>query len=212
MPAGTFITFSLNILSAVVALLTSYYAYKSNRLFGNSVLSAISIGFMLLGLGLAVDAGTSLVTGKLLVEVPADRLFTVLASFSYLTVQMVAYLVIAVGYSRATYGSAAKVAAPALFAGWAANLHGFSVLSYFVVLVLLAFVVFQGFLLRGGKERGMSPIVLLAFGLILVAHLVLLVSVLTLGTGLFLVGTGIQFLGFLALLVFVVRSEVVVPR
>ena len=212
MPAGTVITFSLDILSAIVALLTSYYAYRSNRLVGTSVLTAISIGFMLLGIGLAVDAGTSLVTGKLLVEVPADRVLAVLASFSYLTVQMAAYLVIAVGYGRATYGSVAKVAAPAVFAGWAASLHGFSVLSYFVVLLLLAFVVFQGLLLRTEKGHGMSAIVLIAFGLILVAHLLLLLSVLTLGAGLFLVGTGVQFLGFLALLVFVVRSEVVVPR
>ena len=185
MLAGTVIIFSLNILSAIVALLTSYYAYRSNRLVGNSVLTAISIGFMLLGIGLAVDAGTSLLTGNLLVQVLADRAFVVLASFSYLAVQMVAYLVIAVGYGRAAYGGA-KVAAPAIFVGLAASLRGFSVLSYFVVLVLLA------------------------FGLILEAHLVLLVSVLTLGTGLFLVGTGVQFLGFLALLVFVVRSEVVV--
>ncbi|MDG7008486.1 MAG: hypothetical protein JRN06_09645 [Nitrososphaerota archaeon] len=212
MPSGTVITFSLNTLSAIVALLTSYYAYRSNRLVGNSVLTAISIGFMLLGIGLAADAGTSLLTGKLLVQVPADRLLTVLASFSYLTVQMVAYLVIAVGYGRAAYGSTAKVAAPTVFAGWAASLYGFSVLSYFVVLVLLAFVVFQGFLLRAGKNHGMSAIVLLAFGLVLVAHLLLLVSALTLGTGLFLLGTGVQFLGFLALLVFVVRSEVVVPK
>ena len=209
MLAGTVIIFSLNILSAIVALLTSYYAYRSNRLVGNSVLTAISIGFMLLGIGLAVDAGTSLLTGNLLVQVLADRAFVVLASFSYLAVQMVAYLVIAVGYGRAAYGGA-KVAAPAIFVGLAASLRGFSVLSYFVVLVLLAFVVFQGFLLRAGNGRRMSPIVLLAFGLILAAHLVLLVSVLTLGTGLFLVGTGVQFLGFLALLVFVVRSEVVV--
>ena len=212
MPAGTVITFSLNILSAIVALLTSYYAYRANRLVGNSVLSAISIGFKLLGIGLAVDGGTSLLTGKLLFQIPADRALNLLASFAYLTVQMAAYLVIAVGYGRATYGGGAKVAAPVVLAGWAANLYGFSLLSYFVVLVLLAFVVFQGFLLRGGKKGGMSAIVLLAFSLILVAHLVLLVSVLTLGTRLFLLGTGVQFLGFLALLVFVVRSEVVVPR
>ena len=211
MPAATVITFSLNILGAIVALLTSYYAYKSNRLVGSSVLSAISIGFMLLGIGLVVDAGTSLVTGTLLVEVPGDRLLTTLASFSYLAVQMLAYLVIAVGYARATYGNAAKAAVPAVVVGWAASLHGFSVLSYFVVLLLLGFVVFQGILLRSGKKGVMSLTVLLAFVLILAAHLVLLFSVLTAGTGLFLVGTGVQFLGFLALLVFVVRSEVVGP-
>jgi len=211
MPIGTVITFSLNLLSALVALLTSYYAYRANRLVGNSVLGAVSIGFMLLGIGLVVDAGTSLVTGRLLIEFPADRLVTVLASFTYLTVQMVAYLVIAVGYGRAAYGGASKAVVPAVLVGWAANLYGYTVLSYFVVLLLLAFVVFQGFLLRSGKKGGMSAIVMLAFGLVLFAHIVLLVSVLTSGRLLFLTGTGIQFLGFLALLVFVIRSEVVGP-
>ena len=212
MPAGTIITFSLNLLSAIVALLTSYYAYRSNRLVGSSVLSAVSIGFMLLGIGLAVDAGTSLATGKLLIGVSGDRALTLLASFSYLTVQMLAYFVIAIGYGRATYGNMAKAAAPAILVGWAANLREYSVVSYFIVLILLAFVVFQGILLRSGGKGRMASIVLLAFALILAAHLVLLLSVLTAGTGLFLIGTGVQFLGFLALLVFVVRSEVVVPR
>lgn len=210
MPAGSVVTFSLNILSAVVALLTSYYAYRFNRVVGNPVLGAISIGFMLLGVGLVVEASTSLLSGRLLVEFPVDRLVVLIASFTYLAVQMVAYLVIAVGYAKAVYGRLAT-AAPAVFVGWAASLYNFSVLSYFVVLVLLAFVVFQGLLLKSGKKSGFSSMVLLAFALILVAHLVLLASVLTLGSGLFLIGTGVQFLGFLALLVFVVRSEVVVP-
>jgi len=54
--------------------------------------------------------------------------------------------------------------------------------------------------------------VLLAFGLVLVAHVVLLFSVLVLGPGLFVIGTSVQFFGFLSLLAFVVRSEVVGPR
>ena len=210
MPAAPVITFSLNILSAVVALLTSYYAYRFNRLVGSSVLGAISVGFMLLGVGLAVDAGTSLLTGRLLVDFPAQRAFVLLASFTYLAVQMAAYLVIALGYARAAYGSRAAALAPAVFVGGASSLYGFSLVSYFVAFLLLAFVVFQGFLLRSEGKGRFSAIVMLAFGLILAAHLILLLSVLTLGTGLFLVGTGVQFLGFLALLVFVVRSEVVV--
>lgn len=209
MPAGAVIIFSLNILGALVALLTSYYAYRSNRLLGSSVLVAISIGFMLLGVGLVIEAATNILTGRVLVEFPADRVLFVTATFTYLTVQMVAYLVIALGYAKAAYGDV-KFAAPVALVGWAASLYSFSVLSYFVALVLLAFVVFQGFLVRIGKKGEFSAMVLLAFGLILLAHVVLLLSVLALGAELFLLGTGIQFVGFLALLVFVVRSEVVV--
>jgi hypothetical protein len=53
--------------------------------------------------------------------------------------------------------------------------------------------------------------VLLAFVFILAAHFLLLVSVLVLGPGLFLIGTVVQFVGFLSLLVFVIRSEVIGP-
>ncbi len=213
MPSGALLSFSLNFLSALVALLTSYYAYRFNRVVENPVLSAISLGFMILGIGLAVDAGTSLFTGKLLVESFAERVLGLVATFAYLTMQMAAYAVIAVGYSRATYGRGQPgTAVSAAIVGSAAiGLYGYSLLSYFVSLVLLAFVVFQGFLLHSeGKSRFSNP-VLIGFGLILAAHLVHLLAVLSLGVGLFLVGTGIQFVGFLSLLVFVLRSETVGP-
>jgi hypothetical protein len=213
MASGAFVTFCLNILSALVALFTSYYAYKVNRLVENSVLRAISIGFMLLGIGLTVDAGTSLVSGKVLVESFADRLVILLATFTYLAVQMVSYLIIAVGYAQVAYGGRAKTLAPIALAGAAVvSLREFSLLSYFVALILLAFIVFQGVLLRSSDEHKFSAMVLLAFVLVLVAHVILLVSVATLGTGLFVIGTAVQFFGFLSLLVFVVRSEVIGPR
>jgi len=213
MPSGTLIAFCLNLLSAFVALLTSYYAYRFNRLVENPVLRAISVGFMLLGLGLGVDAFTSVFTGQLVVETYADRVFVLLATFTYLTVQMVAYLVIALGYARVAYGGRPRPVVPAILVGSAAiGLYGYSLLSYFVALVLLGFVVFQGLLLRSGEKSRFSGMVMLAFVLILVAHLVFLASVLALSGGLFLIGIGVQFLGFLSLLVFVVRSEVVGPR
>jgi len=218
--SGALITFCLNIMSALVALLTSYYAYKANRYVSSSVLWAISIGFMLLGFGLVIDAGTSLISGRTLVDITgrtagesfSDRVLTLLASLTYLTLQMVAYLVIAIGYARSTYGRQLGTAAPAAAVGATlVSLYTFSILSYFVTLILLAFVVFQGLLLRSGRGGRLSWMVLIAFLLIFAAHCVLLVSVLVLGPGLFLVGTAIQFLGFLSLLIFVVRSEVIGP-
>jgi hypothetical protein len=210
MPTGALVTFSLNFLSAVVALLTSYYAYRTNRLVANAMLRAVSLGFMLLGVGLMAEAVTSLFTGKVLVEFYAERLFVLYASFAYLTIQMVAYLVIALGYWRTTYG---KEPGPALLVApmtaVAVGLYNFSLLSYFVTLILLGLVVFQGFLLRSGSRSRFSGTVLLAFVLILVAHVILFASVLISGAGLFLVGALVQFTGFLSLLVFVVRSEVV---
>ncbi len=211
MPSGAFVTFALNICSAFVALLTSYYAYRSNRMVRSPILGGINVGFMLLGIGLAVDAGTSLVTGRLLVEFPAEITVSFMASFSYLTLQMAAYLVMAGSYARAVYGKPGS-AAPVILAGAAAlGLYRFSLVSYFVSVILLSFIVFQGLLLRSGGRSRFSAMVLLAFGLILIAHAVLLFSVLVLGSGLFVIGTGVQFFGFLSLLAFVVRSEVVGP-
>ena len=218
MPSAALVTFALNILSAMAALLTSYYAYKVNRLVSNPLLWAISIGFMLLGLGLVVDAGTSLISGRTLITITgrtagetfSDRVLTLLASVTYLTVQMVAYLIIAIAYARTTYGRQMSIAAPlAVVSAAVVSLYSYAIVSYFVALLLLAFVVFQGLLLRSGHTTRLSGMVLLAFVLIFMAHCVLLVSVLVLGSGLFLIGTGIQFLGFLSLLVFVLRSEVV---
>jgi hypothetical protein len=218
MPSGAVLAFLLNLLSAFVALLTSYYAYRTNRLVSNPVLGAISIGFTLLGIGLLVDAGTSLFTGHLVVESYADRVFVLLATFTYLTIQMVSYLVIALGYARVAYRREPKAFYPAVLPVGAAamSLYGYTILSYFVALILIGFVVFQGFLLRSGEKSRFSGTVMLAFVLLLVAHFVFLVSVLILGSGyaggIFLVGIGVQFLGFISLLVFVVRSEVVGPR
>ena len=221
MASGAIITFSLNIMSALVALLTSYYAYRANRFVSSSVLWAISIGFMLLGFGLVVDAGTSLISGRTLVEITgrtagesfSDRVLTLFASLTYLTLQMVAYLIIAIRYGRSTYGHQLSTAAPAaVVASTLVSLYAYSILSYFVTLILLALIVFQGLLLRSGRAGRVSGMVLLAFILIFAAHCVLLVSVLVLGPGLFLIGTAVQFLGFLSLLIFVVRSEVVGPR
>ena len=221
MASGAFITFSLNIMSALVALLTSYYAYRANRFVSSTVLWAISIGFMLLGFGLVVDAGTSLITGRTLVEITgrtagesfSDRVLTLFASLTYLTLQMVAYLIIAIRYARSTYGHQLSAAAPAAVVGSTlVSLYAYSILSYFVTLILLALIVFQGLLLRSGRVGRVSGMVLLAFILIFAAHCVLLASVLVLGPELFLIGTAVQFLGFLSLLIFVVRSEVVGPR
>ena len=102
---------------------------------------------------------------------------------------------------------------PVVLAGAAVlGLYRFSLVSYFVSILLLAFIVFQGLLLRSGGKSRFSAMVLLAFGLILAAHVVLFLSVLVLGQGLFVIGTEVQFFGFLSLLAFVVRSEVVGPR
>lgn len=212
MALGPLVVFSLNVLSALVAFLTSYYSYRFNRLAESPLLTSITIGFMLLGVGLLAEAGTSVALGQTLVDELVSRVLATVTTFTYLTVQMVAYLIFAVGYALLAFGKPkAAVGAGAALAVTprvvdVAGLYRYAVVSYFVVLVLLAFVVFQGLLIHSRTRSRFSMLVLLAFVFILVAHAVLLWSVVALSGTLYLVGTATQFLGFASLLIFLIRS------
>lgn len=212
MALGPLLLFFLNVLSAVVAFLTSYYAYRFERLADSPLLKAIVIGFMLLGVGLLAEAGTSIALGQTLVGLLKSRILAVLATFTYLSIQMAAYIIFAVGYGFLAFGKSKQTAAGLILAAASGRiivlvgLYRFAVVSYFVALVLLAFVVFQGILIHSRSRSKFSLLVLLAFFLIFSAHVVLLVSVIDLAGGLFLAGTAVQFLGFVSLLVFLVRS------
>jgi hypothetical protein len=207
MALGPLLIFALSVLSGVVALLTSYYAYRFSRLASSPLLGSMAVGFMLLGIGLLLEAGTSVTQSKTLIDVLHSSFLADISSFVYLSIQMVAYLFFAMGYAIQAFGRTSRQAAPAgALIGAAAGLYRYAVLSYFVVLILLAFIVFQGTLIHAKSSSRFSLLVLLAFVLILLAHVVLLASVLALsGSGL-LLGDGIQFLGFLSLLVFLLRS------
>ncbi len=212
MALGPLLIFTLNVLSAVVAFLTSYNASRFNKLADNPLLRSIALGFMLLGVGLLAEAATSISLGQTLVDILASKILAVIETFAYLTIQMVGYLVFAVGYAYLAFGRSGKVAAAAVAAivgprvVEVAGLYRYAILSYFVVLVLLAFIVFQGVLIHARTSSRFSLFVLLAFVLIFVAHVLLLVSVIALAGVLFLVGNAVQFLGFVSLLVFLLRS------
>jgi len=204
---ASFFIFILNLVSGFVALLTSYYAWRFNRLIRTPLLTAISIGFMLLGIGLVVDGLTSAVYNGTLVDIIGLRVLAVVETLSYLTIQVLAYFVFAVGYGLVAYGKSAEKALPLTFVGLPAlELYRYALASYFLAMVLLGFIVFQGFLIHSRTKSQFSLLVLSAFSLILVAHLILFISVLTLGVGLFLFGTGVQFLGFVSLFAFILRS------
>lgn len=205
------IVFLLNILNALVALLTSYYSYKFNRLLKNPVITSISAGFMLLGIGLAFEAITSVFTGRTVIQIFAIRTIVGYSTIAYLLFQLVAYLLIAIGYGLSAYTIPEKVAAlfilqipvrprlePEFFA--------FTLLVYFFTVVLLAFILFQGLLIHTRQKDRFSLLVLFAFGLIFVAHVLLLFSLIQLSISFLILGDIVQFLGFVSLLAFIIRS------
>jgi hypothetical protein len=217
LPLSILLQVILNLASAVVALLVSYYAFRFNRLVDSGVLRSMSIGFMLLGVSLATEAFTSALLGSSLPEAFIGRRLQAEESVIFLILQLLAYVVLAWGYAVGAYGKA-KAPAGALavaflpLAASAATQSGggayysLVILVYLVMVVLLAFVVFQAILVSARDRNGGSLLVLLGFALILFGHLFLLDSVVALRPILFYEGTVIQFFGFVSLLVFLIGS------
>jgi len=212
---------AFDLLSGIIALLVSYYAFQARRWIESSVLSAISFGFMLLGAALLVEVVTTLSLGITAAQASRLRTFELLENLAYLILQVVALAVIAVGYGRATYGKTnLPAAAPSGVAAYAvtaasktAKLAGLALELYylflgfeFVILLVLIFIMFQGLLVYAKNRDNSSLLVLLGFALIFVAHAVVLNSILAISGTEYLVAATVQFLGFLSLLAFVIRS------
>jgi hypothetical protein len=211
---------AFDLISGIIALLVSYYAFQARRWIERSVLSAISFGFMLLGAALLVEAVTTLSLGITAAQASRLRTFELLENLAYLILQVVALGVIAVGYARATYGSGVQavaksgvavyavkaVAKPARLAGLALVLFYLFLGLEFVILLVLIFIIFQGLLIYTKNRDDSSLLVLLGFALIFVAHLVVLSSILNISGTQYLVAAVVQFLGFLSLLTFAIRS------
>ncbi len=211
---------AFDLISGIIALLVSYYAFQARRWIESSVLSAISFGFMLLGAALLVEAVTTLSLGITAAQASRLRTFELLENLAYLILQVVALGVIAVGYARATYGSAVQAAAesgvvvfavkavakPAKLAGLALVLFYLFLGLEFVILLILVFIIFQGLLIYTKNRDDSSLLVLLGFALIFVAHLVVLSSILDISGTQYLVAAAVQFIGFLSLLTFAIGS------
>ncbi|MDE1857962.1 MAG: hypothetical protein KGI26_02685 [Thaumarchaeota archaeon] len=205
----------LNLLGGLVALAVSYYAYRYGRVTGSGFLKTLSLGFMMLGVGLLAQASAfiffDLDAGKI-----ADRgIFVYSATLVYLALQAVAYLMIAVSYSRRVQGGL-KIAAAAAAVGAlqiastpsSLLLFGTHVLEFgeLILVVLVALIVFQGLLIYGENRNRLALTVMGAFALILLAHIAKLSASLLSSGLLYLAGDLVQLTGFGLLLLFVLRS------
>jgi hypothetical protein len=220
--AGTLaLAVTFDLLSGIIALLVSYYAFQARRWVESSVLNAIGFGFMLLGAGLLVEVVTTLSLGITAAGATRLRAFELLENLAYLIIQVVALVVISVGYARTTRGgknvaaaapfgvvafAVGAVARPARLVGLALELYYLFLGLEFVILLALIFIMFQGLLIYAKSRDNSSFLVLLSFALIFVAHLVVLRSVLDVSGAEYLVAAAVQFLGFLSLLAFMIRS------
>lgn len=208
---------AFDLVSGIIALLVSYYAFRARRFIRSGVLSALSFGFMLLGAALLVEVVTNLSLGLTAADASRLRTFDLLENLAYLVLQLVAFMTIAVSYARTAYGdgglSMGALAALAVANTRPARLVGLALVLYylflgleFAVLLALIFIIFQGFLVYTRSRESSSLLVMLAFALMFVGHAVVLRSILDISSVEYLLAAAIQFLGFLSLLAFVVRS------
>jgi hypothetical protein len=212
---------TLDLLSGIIALLVSYYAFRVMRVVQSGVLSAISFGFMLLGAALLVEVLTSLSLGLTAANVRELKTVEIFENLVYLLLQVLALGVIAFGYTRTAFGKrdlpAAALSGVVGFAVTAASrtarLEGLKLALYnsflgleFVVLFLLLFIIFSGLLVYTKSRSSSSLLVLVGFALIFAAHLVVLNSIFAVSGVEYAEAAAIQFLGFLSLLAFVIRS------
>jgi hypothetical protein len=209
---------ALNLLSGAVALFVSYYAYKTNRLLSNNLLRYISLGFMLLGFGLMVEAFTQVVVGVTPVGAVALRGLEYTEFLIYITLQLVAYVVFAFGYGRSTFREsteqlavipllASAVRRPSPILPLAAISLGLYLSTQLGIIVLLAFVVFQGLLIFSRSKSDLALVVLFGFMLIFLSHIVSFAAVFAGSELVYLIGNLMQFCGFLGLLFFLLWSS-----
>ena len=212
---------ALDVMSGVVALLVSSYAYRYNKLLANSTLKFIGIGFILLGVGLLIEtwAYSFVVFG--VGDVSTDRAFAIITSAMYEILQMGAFLVLALGYLRSALSSrkinsldAAALTALAITIvtntgpGRLRDMLHFAreiwVVAEFLSIVFLTIVVLVGFLGYSETRHRFSLLVILSFILILAAQALDLWTVISISVRLDIVSSIVQFAGFLTLLVFII--------
>ncbi len=206
----------LQLLSGLVALLVSYYAFRYGRVATSSFLRLLSLGFMLLGLGLLAQ-GSVLTLYLFNIGKISDRVnLTYDATALYLVLQVIAYLLIGLGYARRMHASPSSEPKPSVPAAALVAMATTTVIpllrtrlfefSELVIIILVAFIAFQALLVYSENRTRFPLLILTAFILICVAHIGSLLSAVLASGALYLVGGLMQLAGFLALLYFVIRS------
>ncbi len=212
---------ALDLMSGLVALLISYYAFRYNKLLENSTLKFISVGFVMLGSGLLIEASTFSLIVFGVGNLTTDRIFALTTAGLYEILQLGAFFVFAFGYLRSAFASKRTTMNPAaalvIFAFPAINSTGSQRLREMFLLVrqiwavseilsviFVLIVVLVGLLGYSETRHRFSLFIMLAFFLIFCAQVFDLWTALSISVRLDVLGSIIQFAGFLTLLIFLV--------
>jgi len=207
---------ALDMASGAVAVAVAYAAYRYRRFAGGSVPWFLGVSFSLLGLGLLLEGSLALYAHPLVAYAELFRI----SSYLYLTLQLIAYLILAVGYTEVVYSAGSPpVPQLGLAEAYAAYLAPWELRRALVVntaffdaiqlasIVFLALVVMDALQLR--SSGSFSGMVLSAFVLMLAGHAVMLAYPMGFFTY-YLAGNAVRFAGFALLLAFLLRGRHIV--
>jgi hypothetical protein len=215
---------ALDLMSGLVALLVSYYAFRYNKLLENSTLKFISVGFVMLGSGLLIEASTFSLIVFGIGDLTTDRIFALTTAGLYEILQLGAFFVFAFGYLRSAFAtrrttttttaaatSIAIFAFPAITSTGSARLREMFLfvrqiwaISEIFSVIFVLIVVLVGLLGYSETRHRFSLFIMLSFFLIFCAQVFDLWTALSISIRLDVVGSMIQFAGFLTLLIFLV--------
>ncbi|MGC9134625.1 hypothetical protein [Caldisphaera sp.] len=200
----------LYVVSGIVALSVSLVSFKYNKIIKENVLNYISLGFALLGLGLIIQGSLMILLSFNIARISEDLRATYISSLIYLFLQLIAYTIITIGYTREAYWSNVE---PLLITIILTKKREYFLLGAYVfdavqiiLIFLLGLIVFSGYLIHMKNKNTFSLLVLIAFSLMLISHIVYLLSSLSFSVNYYFIANIIQFLGFLSLLIFLIRS------
>ena len=195
---------ALSIVSGVVALAVSYTAYRLLKVGDVSVLTYISLSFMLLGVGLVLQGVLGIVFGLRLGNLYEDARAAFLIGVLYLAVQNVAYLILVLGYARYAYyaSAAAMIITPSELSRLYLLGHLLFDLSQLISIFLLMILVFEALLVSSRSGGSFSKLVLVAFIVLLASHAAMLYASMVRVPFYYIMGELIQFASFALLLAF----------
>lgn len=197
----------LDATSGATALAVSYFAFRYNRLVRSTQMNYIALGFAFLGLGILVEGFAPIIL--ILRPRPAFYLeYVLLGTLTYNLLEVLSYLVIALGYTRSIFEKAplaALTGSPGLTrtlkAGYLANLVG-----GFISFVLLGYIVFHAWVVYSKNKSRLSMLLFLGFSTLMLSQVLLLVSIGEASSDVYFVGNLMRFLGFMFMGVFISGS------
>lgn len=189
----------MELVSAIISFLIGYYALKGYKASSERGLLFLHFGFVILGVSMLLRVITTIYVISIYGESPV-RPFIEFARIVYPSIELVAYALFAFTYTyQAKISSELKAVAPAVI-----FLLLYNPLLELLAIVLLAYVLVQSIINSVAKRSSGAMLVSLGFSCMFVGNLFFLFSTDD-APFLYIVGHFINLIGFLCLLIMLMR-------